>query len=152
MDCLKDQVEKTGPTKYLCFRVGKSLRKMLRYYDASLSRHNITPTQLFVFAALAEEDGQKFKELASRVNMEGSTLTGVLDRMERAGFVERREDPEDRRSLLIFFSDKAREILPEVIATADEVDKSIINQIPADEFQVFLRVVGQIGDNDWGLH
>lgn len=147
---MKDKMEKTGPTKYLCFRLGKSLRKILRYYDASLSGHNITPTQLFVFAALAEEDGQKFKELAIRVNMEGSTLTGVLDRMERAGFVERREDPEDRRSLLIYFSAKARMIIPEVISTADRIDESIIKQIPEDDFKVFLRVVDRIGDSDWG--
>lgn len=144
-----NQVEKGGPTKYICFRLGKSLRKILRFYDAKLYDYQITPAQMLILATLGEEDRQKFKELAGRVNMEGSTLTGVLDRMERAGLVERREDPEDRRSLLVIFSEKGREILPQVIAVADEVDKIIRSQIPEDDYQTFLRVVDQIGDNDW---
>ena len=146
---MDNQVEKSGPNKYICFRLGKSLRKILRFYDAKLYDYRITPAQMLVLAALGDEDSQKFKELASRVNMEGSTLTGVLDRMERAGLVERREDPEDRRSLLISFSEKGREILPKVLAAADELDKIVKSQIPEDDYQTFLRVVDQIGDNDW---
>lgn len=141
----------SGPTKYLCFRLGKAMRKILRYYDANLSEHKITPTQLFIFAALAEKDGQKFKELASRVNIEGPTLTGVLDRMERGGLVERREDPDDRRSLLVFFSAKGREMIPQVLLTAERIDDSIMKRIPARDFSVFLKVIDQIGDNGWKL-
>lgn len=141
----------SGPTKYLCFRLGKAMRKILRYYDANLSEYKITPTQLFIFAALAEKDGHKFKDLAGRVNIEGPTLTGVLDRMERAGLVERREDPDDRRSLLIFFSDKGREMLPRVLLTAESIDDCIMKLIPDEEFRIFLKVIDRIGENNWKL-
>lgn len=97
-----DQTHQYGPEKYICFKLSKVMRKLQRYYESNLASFEITPVQFYVLSALWENDGMKFKELARSMNMDGSTLTGILDRMERGGFVERRDDPEDRRSLLVF--------------------------------------------------
>ncbi len=133
-------------TQYICFRLGKTIRKVNRYYDINLQKHNITSTQLFVLSAILDKECIKFKELAELVNIEGSTLSGVVDRMERKDLVRRQEDPEDRRSVLICSTEKAREIGPDILETAAQIDESIKNRLSAGEYVLFLEILDKIVD------
>ena len=84
-----------GPEKYICFKLNKVRRRIHRYYESELAPFNITPVQFYVLSVLWDKDELKFKDLALRLDMDGSTLTGILDRMETRGFIERKTDPED---------------------------------------------------------
>ena len=46
----------SGPTKYVCFKLGKVMRKVQRYYESSLASYAITPVQFYVLNALWEND------------------------------------------------------------------------------------------------
>lgn len=137
-------INDSGPAKYICFKLGKVMRKVQRYYESNLAPYEITPVQFYVLNALWENDGMKFKDLAKSVNMDGSTLTGILDRMERGGFVERRDDPDDRRSLLVFLTGKAREVGPVIISLAEKLDREIKEQFSKEELSIFLEVLEQL--------
>ncbi|MCL6635275.1 MAG: MarR family transcriptional regulator [Peptococcaceae bacterium] len=132
------------PTRYICFKLAKVMRKVQRYYESSLAPYEITPVQFYVLSVLWQNDGMKFKDLAKSVNIDGSTLTGILDRMERGGFVERRDDPEDRRSLLVFLTGKAKKIVPATISLAEKLDREIRGQFPEEEFNTFLAVLERL--------
>lgn len=131
---------------YICFKLAKVMRKMQRYYETSLAPFEITPVQFYVLNALWTTDGMKFKDLAKSVSLDGSTLTGILDRMERGGFVERRDDPEDRRSLLVYLTKKAKEIGPSLISLAESLDRDIKNQFTPEEYGTFLQVLEKISE------
>ena len=130
-----------GPEQYICFQLARVMRKVQKYYEGPLASYGITPVQFYVLNALWVTDGMKFKELAKSVGIDGSTLTGILDRMERGGFIERRDDPEDRRSLLVFLTAKGREIGPLLISLAERLDREIRGQFPPEELAIFLRVL-----------
>lgn len=114
-----------GPSQYICFKLSRVMRNVQRYYENSLSSFGITPVQFYVLSELWINDGIKFKELARNLSMDGSTLTGILDRLERLDYVERRDDPEDRRSLLIFLKEKAKSNQAEIIGLAEKLNKEI---------------------------
>lgn len=135
-----------GPHHYICFKLSRVMRKVQRYYEANLAPYEITPVQFYVLSALLWNDGMKFKDLAKRVGIDGSTLTGILDRMERGGFVERRDDPEDRRSLLVYLTGKSREFGPAMIEMAEKLDREIKAQFPDLEFATFMKVLDQLGE------
>lgn len=137
-------INDSGPTKYICFKLGKVMRKVQRYYECNLAPYEITPVQFYVLNALWENDGMKFKDLAKRVNIDGSTLTGILDRMERGGFVERRDDPEDRRSILVYLSEKAKRIGATIISLAEKLDQDIKGQFSKEELDIFLKVLERL--------
>lgn len=136
--------ENTGPSKYICFKLSRVMRKVQRYYENNLSSFGVTPVQFYVLSALWENDGIKFKDLASSINMDGSTLTGILDRMERLDYVERRDDPEDRRSLLIFLKEKAKNNQREIIRLAERLNKEIKEKFTEEEFAVFEKVLDNL--------
>lgn len=139
-----DEKQNSGPERYICFKLSKVMRKIQRYYEVALAPYEITPVQFYVLNALFETDGQKFKDLAESVSMDGSTLTGILDRMERGGFVERRQDPEDRRSLLVYLTGKAVRLGPEMVESAARLDREIKAQFSKEEFAAFSQVLNSL--------
>jgi len=139
-----DERLSSGPEKYICYKLSKVMRKVQRYYEVALAPYGITPVQFYVWNALFENDGLKFKDLAESVSMDGSTLTGILDRMERAGFVERRPDPDDRRSLLIFLTPNAIEMGPAMVESAACLDREIKSQFSREEFASFVSVLDSL--------
>ena len=142
------EVKTTGPSKYICFKLSKVMRKVQRYYESELAFYNITPVQFFVLNALWENDGIKFKDLARSVNMDGSTLTGVLDRMERGGFVERRNDPEDRRSLLVFLTDNSKKNGMIMFKSSENLDQEIKKQLSEEDFNLFVKVLDKLSQTE----
>ena len=63
-----------------------------------------------VIHALWHSEGLTHSELAELLHVQPATITKMLERMERAGFVERRPDPDDRRVSRVFLTDAARAI------------------------------------------
>ncbi|MDD5128020.1 MAG: MarR family transcriptional regulator, partial [Dehalococcoidales bacterium] len=111
--------------KHICFNLGRVMRRVYEYYEHRLSEFGLTPPQYFVFNALWMGDGISIGELGERVALDGSTLTGVIDRMERSGYVERRDNPDDRRSLLLYLTPKARAVGSRILEFADELDAAL---------------------------
>jgi len=124
-----------GPSKYVCFKLSTVMRKVQRYYESNLSSFGITPVQFYVLSALWENDGVKFKDLAR-----------ILDRLERLDYVERRDDPEDRRSLLVFLKDKAKESRNEILALAEKLNQTVKQDFSEEEFAVFLKVLNKLAE------
>lgn len=134
-----------SPSHYICFKLSRAMRKVQRYYEVNLASLEITPVQFYVLSSLWETDGVKFKELAQKLSMDGATLTGILDRLERLGFVTREDDPEDRRSLLVFLAEKAKLHRGEFCHLAETLDNEIRNQFDGEDFATFSRMLDQIG-------
>lgn len=140
----KESLEPEGPSRYLCYKLSLVMRRVQRYYESRLSPFGITPVQFYVFSVLWSNDGIKFKDLAERVSMDGATLSGILDRMERAGYVARGEDPEDRRSLLVFLTGQARGKGPAIVQLAETFDLEIKARFSRDDYRVFLNILDQM--------
>jgi len=70
----------------------------------------LTPTQHFILRELWRSDGQQFKDLAETCNCSRSTITGVVDTMEKKGLVFRDSNPKDRRSMLVKLTKKGKNL------------------------------------------
>jgi len=135
--------------KHICFNLGRVMRRVYDYYEQRLSDFNLTPPQYFVFNALWMGDGITIGELGERVSLDSSTLTGVIDRMERSGYVKRRPNPDDRRSVLVFLTAKARELGPRILEFADELDATLRQPFSQEEMDTFERVLRALAE---GVH
>jgi DNA-binding MarR family transcriptional regulator len=133
--------------EHICFNVGRVMRRVYEHYDSRLSPFNLTTPQYMVFNALWIGDGITIGELGQRVALDGSTITGILDRMEKSGYVERRPNAEDRRSALVYLTEKAREVGPGIISFADELDAAIRKNFSAQDMAVFERILRELGQS-----
>lgn len=83
---------------YLISRAALAVTSHLKKGFANEGISTIKPAYLGVLLSLWNEDGLKANELGKRAGLEPSTMTGLLDRMERDGLVKRKPDPNDRRA------------------------------------------------------
>ena len=68
-------------------------------------------------------------ELANRVGVEGATMVSMLDRLEKAGLVERRASPTDRRVKLVVLTPAGTQLYAKVRTEADAVRKRLLSGI-----------------------
>jgi DNA-binding MarR family transcriptional regulator len=75
----------------------------------------------------------KLIELGRRAGLEPSTMTGLIDRMERDDLVKRVPDPDDRRVLKIFLTDAGRAIEDTMARAVDRVMAQVLSGIGDDD-------------------
>lgn len=86
-------------------------RTLRRTVERDIKESGLTVPQVNVLDALAERDGMNLKDLSQQVGLAHSTVSGIVDRLEREGFVQRQPDAQDRRFTKIFLSEKVRSYL-----------------------------------------
>ncbi|MGR3622106.1 MarR family winged helix-turn-helix transcriptional regulator [Pseudophaeobacter sp.] len=106
----------------LCFALYSANNAMGRLYRPILARHGLTYPQYLVLVALWQRDEQKVNDLGAGLNLESNTLTPLLKRMETAGLLRRRRNPEDERSVIVSLSEQGRALERE----AAEISRCIL--------------------------
>ena len=119
-------MEANFPTRPL---IGLLLRLLHQHYaqdiDAALREAgfgDIKPAHANVFPFLVPE-GISVSELAALARVRKQTMAEAVDQLERMGYVERRANPRDRRSRLVFPTERAEAVKPVTHATAERVEK-----------------------------
>jgi len=133
------------------FLLNRAARSMKRTLEARLATYGITASQYVLLAILAKKDGLSQTQLGNRLSFDNPTVTGVIDRMERDGLVERRRTSSDRRVINIFLSDKARAILSEIQEIAEEVNDRALEEYSAEEKSDLISMLNSIWKNMNGI-
>ena len=81
----------------ISFLAGKAAQTVSRLARERLAPFGVTPVQYAVLQVLWEQDGQSGAEIGARLVLDSATITGVLDRLESLGLIERTADRADRR-------------------------------------------------------
>ena len=126
------------------FLLARTARSMKRALDTRLTQHNLTATQYIVLSVLCGEDGISLSQLGQRLYFDNPTITGIVDRMERDGLVERRRIADDRRVINVFLTQKGRGLIREHDDLAEEIDAQAMNGLSLKEREAFLKVVNKI--------
>ncbi|HEX8413345.1 MAG TPA: MarR family transcriptional regulator [Sphingomicrobium sp.] len=90
----------------------------------------VTRPQWRALTALTRKEGLQQGELAELLEVEPITLCRMIDRLEEAGLVERRRDPLDRRAWNLYLTDKARPLIGQLQAIAEEVYAAALTDLP----------------------
>ena len=92
----------------VCFALAVASRTVIALYRPLLEPMGLTHPQYLVMLALWEHDPRSGRELAGLLQLDPGTLTPLLKRLEAAGYVERRRDPADERSLAVTLTPAGR--------------------------------------------
>ena len=104
-----------------------------------------------MMVAILEEDGLLPSELADKTSQDRATTTGLLDRLEKEGWIERKAHKDDRRSLRIFLTPHAHTHKENLLKLFEETNHKFLNRFSQEEWgqmQNFLRRLEQINEAD----
>lgn len=127
------------------FLLGKALQRVNQVSKSKLSPYGVTPAQYALLRRLWERDGQFGYELAEQLLLDSATITGIIDRLEQNGFIERRIDPHDRRNKLVFLTEKGRSMEAPLNQKMDEMNDEVMSSLDSIEIQRFKKILFDIG-------
>lgn len=130
----------------LCYQLGKTVRKITRTYRDEIAAYRLTHGQFFLMVAIMEEEGLLPSELAEKTSQDRATITGLLDRLAKDEWIERRPDEMDRRSLRIYLTSYAKEHREAMLKLFENTNRKFLDCFSQEEWgqmQDFLNRLEQ---------
>lgn len=113
----------------ISFLIGKAGQQIARRAREKLAAHGVTPTQYAVLKVLWERDGQSGAELGGRLLIDSATITGIADRLQSAGLLERRPHGEDRRVHSLFLTGPGQALQTPLDAAMDQLNDEVAREM-----------------------
>lgn len=120
---------------------------MRRALNSELAAQNITLRQWEVLACIVLEGELAQADVADRLGIEAPTLVGILDRMERDGWIERFGCPEDRRRKRIRTTEKAVAVWTRMADCAHRVRAQAIRGFAPGELELLKSLCERLRNN-----
>ena len=125
----------------------RSAQAYERALNAELAPRGITFRQVQVLGWLAHEGELSQTELAERMHVEPPTLVGILDRMERDGWISRHDCPTDRRKKLIRTEQQAEPVWAEIVECARKVRTCATAGLEPEQIQLLKQLLDRVLEN-----
>jgi DNA-binding MarR family transcriptional regulator len=107
-------------------------------------RANLTGPQLTILKILETIGDLSLSEVSDRIRAQNSTVTGIIDRMEREGLVQRVRSQEDRRVIRIHLTDKGAKLAESIPVEPMELLRGALGGLAPAETKEFLRIMTKI--------
>lgn len=126
-------------------------RLFTRNFDARVRAYGLTQTQWQALAALSRREGINQAELANLLRVQPISLGRLIDRMEAAGWVERRPAPNDRRAIQLYLTPRAGPVLDRMTDPASLTLEAALSDFDTDEREQLLRMLQRVKANLVGI-
>ena len=130
----------------VCILLAKAEQKHFQFTKKMLDERGlgITPGQMIVLYTLYKKDGASITDLSKRCYLDNSTLTGLMDRLERLQLVQRVDVPGDRRAFSIFLTPEALAMRSQLTEVMEQVATTMLAGCSEQEIVVFEKVLRNI--------
>lgn len=120
-------------------RMKAFMKKTFRDNDISIS-----PAQIGILFLLMKNNSQSMSELSRILEIDNSSITRLVDSLEKMDFVKRDSNPGDRRQYLIFLTEKGRKEIIRAKTIVREANEQMKEDIPKEELAIFFKVINQL--------
>lgn len=129
----------------LCFPLYACSKEIVKRYKPFLDEIDLTYTQYIAMMVLWENDGMSAKELGKKLFLDSGTLTPVLKKLEKKGYISRGRSEEDERTLLLEITDKGNKLKEKAARIPEKMSGFI--RLSQEEAQSLYIILYKILDN-----
>lgn len=122
-----------NPEKSIGFLINDVKRLMRRNLDRRAQDLGLPQAQWRALAFLSRQEGVKQITLADTLEVQPITLARLIDRLEEAGLVTRRPDPDDRRAVRLYLTPEAQPLLDQMWQRAAKTQEDAMADLSAPE-------------------
>jgi MarR family transcriptional regulator for hemolysin len=128
--------------------IARVTRQWRRAVDRRLQPFGLTEATWLPLIHIARTSAPKRqKDLSASLVLDGSSVVRLLDALEAAGLIERREENADRRAKIIGLTDRGLAIIDQVESASREVRSAVLTGLSNEEIAVATRVLERVGRN-----
>ena len=129
----------------LCFPFYIASKEIIRKYKPLLDKIDLTYTQYITMMYLWENNETNVKDLGEKLFLDSGTLTPLLKKLEKKGYIIREHEENDARNLKISLTKTGKDLENDAIKVHDNMCKYI--NISNEEYIVLKKVITKILDN-----
>ncbi|WP_431087649.1 MarR family winged helix-turn-helix transcriptional regulator [Paenibacillus sp. 8b26] len=130
---------------FLIFRTNLELKSA---FIKKMKKFDLTPDHWIILNCLYEKDGINQTELAEKTYKDRASLTRILDRMIKKGWIFRKSDPEDGRSLLVYITDQGRNIKTKAEPYDVENIQEVTSHMTEEEIYLLKKLIRKLADKE----
>ena len=125
------------------FLISKVCQKLIVNLQKSFSESGIevTPIQGMLLFFLQKKDGSSLTQISQGLMLENPTVTGLIDRLEKLGYVKRSDHPDDRRVYLIYLTEKGNKVAKKALPIVKKLNEEIKKGYSKEEIENFKKVL-----------
>jgi DNA-binding MarR family transcriptional regulator len=141
-EIVKSETVPSPPSVLLALQ--RATHATLQLIAAGLVDLDLNASEINALANLADGRGRTVSQLGAAVGTKPTTLTSVLDRLERRGHITRTTRAGDRRSVLIELTDSGREAATVITQTLADIERRALGALPAETVAGFHAVLNAL--------
>lgn len=122
----KDKYESIKLKNQLCFPIYLCAKEIIKRYNVYLAEFDLTYTQYVVMMYFWEKGTSNQKELAKTLMIDPSTLTPLLKKIEKKGYLKRERAKDDERNLVITLTDKGEALKDKVLDIPEKIRSCVV--------------------------
>jgi len=129
------------------FMLGKTYRNISALFQNRLKEYGITPEQWSVLYQVERNEGLIQKEIAERSGKDRPTTTRILDQLEGKGLTFKTMGENDRRSFLVYITEKGKALIQETHPIERQMTEEIKKCITDDEYETLMKLLYKISSH-----
>lgn len=122
------------------YYIKTSWHSLSRLYNQKAQKHGITTSIAFVLLNISTSEGTPATKIAPLMGLEARSLTRVLKQLEENGFIYKEKDPNDKRSVRIYLTEKGIEKKGKAIETVKAFNQFVRARVPEDKLNTFIQI------------
>lgn len=133
-------------TQCINYLLTTAQHSVFQYLNGKLSEYDVTPSQYGVLSCLWQREFATPKQISEILCLETSTISGVLDRMQKKGLIDRVINRDDRREVRVVPTEKGKALEEPISKIIDEVNEEVLKCFTQEEVAVLknqLRVIAE---------
>ena len=127
-------------------QISVTYRCAMRYRERELADTGLAGCQTPYLMALYRHEGLTQEELARELNVNKSSVTRQLAALEEKGYIRREADPADRRSLLVYPTDKANGLRERMRRVLRDWSDYLTADFTEEERETLSRLMGRVAE------
>ena len=127
----------------LIFLISKVCQKLIINLQKAFSENGVevTPIQVMLLFFLQKNDGSSLTYISQGLMLENPTVTGLIDRLEKSGYVKRSDHPNDRRVYLVHLTEKGKKVASKALPIVKKLNEEIKKGYAKEEIENFKKVL-----------
>jgi len=130
------------------FLLSASQNVVNKYFKQELSKYNVTPAQYGVLNCLWSHGDLTPSTIRNMLKLEASSVSGVLDRMQKEDLIDRTIDPNNRRTIIVSPTDKSMAMKDDIELIVDNMNKKYLSSYTHEEQAILKKLLQTIIDSN----
>lgn len=131
------------------FLLTTAQHNVFQLLSVKLAEYDVTPSQYGVLSCLWGRTHATPKQIAETLCLETSTISGVLDRMQKKDLIDRVINKEDRREVQVIITEKGKALEEPISRIIDDVNAEVLKDFKQEEILSIKKALREIANGDF---